>query len=148
VNPNQLLTYDQLVTAICLLREAGGESLPVKAAVLSVIHNRANDPRHRWPRTLHEVVLQKYQFSSFNANDPNVTKWPKASVVGDWLAFWDCVGVVLGPFLADATGGAQFYHDVSIAPPAEAWLGKGRTVEELERMKTLELGRLVFYAIP
>jgi spore germination cell wall hydrolase CwlJ-like protein len=72
---------DSILARLCLWREARGESLAAKAAVLAVLRNRANDPKNRWPKTLAGVVTQPFQFSSMNRNDPNVTAWPKAPTV-------------------------------------------------------------------
>ena len=147
---------DSILCRLCLWREARSESLAAKAAVLAVIRNRANDPKNRWPKTLAGVVTQKSQFSSFNANDPGVTAWPKAPMVisgipvknPDWQAWLDSCAVWDAPLAADPTNGANFYHDSSIPPPAVAWLGVGHTVADLEALKTCEIGKLAFYRIP
>lgn len=141
------LTYDQWVASLGIWREARGESMPAKAAVFAVMQNRAEDSRFRWPRTLSAVVTQPYQFSSFNANDSNVTKWPNPLHLPDWNAFLDCCSVVTAALQADPTDGANFYYDSSILPPAEAWLGKGHSVEELMAKKTCQIGRLSFFKI-
>jgi len=145
---------DSILCRLCIWREARGESIAAKAAVLAVLRNRANDPKNRWPKTLAGVVLQPFQFSSFNANDPNVTAWPKvppASMVGgsaDWPAWLDSCAAYDAPLTADPVGGAQFYHDSSIPPPAVAWLGPGHTVADLEALRTATIGRLSFYRLP
>lgn len=143
---------DSILVRLCLWREARGESLAAKAAVLAVIRNRANDPKNRWPKTLAGIVTQKFQFSSFNANDPNVTAWPKATVTiapsSDWIAWLNCGTVYDAAIGADPTHGATHYHDKSIPPPAVAWLGPGKTVADLEALKTCEIGNLAFYRIP
>lgn len=139
---------DSILCRLCLWREARGESLAAKAAVLAVIRNRANDPKNRWPKTLAGVVTQKFQFSSFNAKDPNVTAWPKYGSHADWIAWLDCCAVYDAPLTADPTSGATHYHDKSIPPPAIAWLGHGKTVADLEALKTCEICSLVFYRIP
>lgn len=143
---------DSILCRLAIWREARGESLAGKAAVLAVIRNRANDPKNRWPKTLAGVVLQPFQFSSFSANDPNVTAWPKAptkpGTPPDWAAWLDCCHVYDAPLTADPTNGATHYHDKSIPPPAVAWLGSRKTVADLEALKTCEIGSLVFYRIP
>ncbi len=139
---------DSILCRLCLWREARSESMAAKAAVLAVIRNRANDPKNRWPKLLAGVVLQPFQFSSFNASDPNVTAWPKYGSHADWLAWLDCNAVYDAPLTADPTNGATHYHDSSIPPPAVAWLGAGHTVADLEALKTCEIGKLSFYRIP
>lgn len=144
---------DSILCRLCLWREARGESLAAKAAVLAVIRNRANDPKNRWPKTLAGVVTQHAQFSSFNANDPNVTAWPHPPKVPtipnlDWQAWLDAGTVYDAAIGADSTNGATHYHDKSIPPPAVAWLGPGKTVADLEALKTCEIGNLAFYRVP
>lgn len=138
---------DSILCRLCLWREARGESLAAKAAVLAVIRNRANDAKNRWPKTLAGVVTQRFQFSSFNANDPNVTKWPIGLAIPDRQAWLDCCAVYDTPLTADPTQSATHYHDKSIPPPAVAWLGSGKTVADLEALKTCEIGSLVFYRL-
>lgn len=135
------------LAALCLYREARGESLAAKTAVWAVIKNRAADPRKRWPTDVVGVVIQPYQFSSFNKTDANVTNWPHPKRQGDWKAYLDCWTVLETVLEADPTGGAQFYHDSSIAPPVRAWLGNGKTEADLLKCKTAEIGRLSFYRI-
>lgn len=146
---------DSILCRLCLYREARGESLAGKAAVLAVIRNRANDPKNRWPKTLAGVVTQHAQFSSFNANDPNVTAWPhppKVSTIPnlDWQAWLDCGAVYDAPLTADSTDGGVYYCDVS--EPLDAFavsiLGPGKTTADLEACKTATIGRLSFFAIP
>src|SRR6185369_2678542 len=109
-------------------------------------------PKNRWPKTLAGVVLQPFQFSSFNRNDANVVAWPKATTTlapsADWIAWLNCGAVYDAAIGADPTSGATHYHDKSIAPPAVAWLGPGKTVADLEALKTCEIGKLAFYRIP
>lgn len=52
--------------------EARGENTAGREAVAQVIVNRKNDPR--FPNTIEGVVTQRYQFSTWNANDPNRSK--------------------------------------------------------------------------
>lgn len=102
------MTYDGLLEALCLFREARGASMAARAGVLAVIRNRVADPR--WPNTSAEVVTQPKQFSSFNQNDPNVTKWPTQKNVVEWQAWNECIAVTEAPLTADPTMGANHYH--------------------------------------
>ncbi len=143
---------DSFLCRLCLYREARGESLAAKAAVLAVIRNRANDPKNRWPKTLAQVVTQHAQFSSFNANDPNVIRWPEPPPVGwvaDWQAWLDCATVYDAPLTASAVGSAQYYCDVS--EPLDAFavsiLGPGKTAADLEACRTATIGRLIFFHV-
>lgn len=60
--------------ALCVWREARGESARGRRLVAQAIENRVIDPR--WPDTYVSVITQPWQFSAFNANDPNATKFP------------------------------------------------------------------------
>jgi N-acetylmuramoyl-L-alanine amidase len=63
-----------MMLALCIWREARGEPLEGKLMVGQVVENRVND--RRWPDTFESVILQKWQFSAFNPNDPNALKLP------------------------------------------------------------------------
>lgn len=96
--------------------------------------NRINDPQKRWPRAIHQVVLQPRQFSSFNvihkpelgkniaSVDPNVSKWPDISNDVEYRKFIMCcdvVGVSLGD---DPTRGANHYENCAQANlPLPGW---------------------------
>ena len=105
------LTASQFMEALALYREGRGESMPAKAAMLSVIRNRTLDPQYRWPRTTTGVITQPFQFSSFNPNDPNAKLWPPGpGNPGQVQAWLDCCSVVTTPMTADPTDGAVFYE--------------------------------------
>lgn len=141
---DESLQASRYLTALCLYREARGASQAAKAAVLAVIRNRATDARRRWPTDELKVIIQPYQFSSFNLNDPNTRKFPIPGDV-EWKAWLDCLAVVDAGLTADPTGGACFYHDKSILPPAKSWLGKNATVDDLLKYKTVDIGPFSFY---
>ena len=155
-----LAAYDQNLAAIVLWREARGVSsirrTEVFRGIMHVILNRMADAEKRWPRTIRDVILQPYQFSSFNyaenkllrtvTCDPNAVKWPKEKNPADWAAFLDACAVVNDPGF-DLTQGANHYHDTSIAPPYVAWLGKDATLADLQKRKTVQIGPIVFYKI-
>ncbi len=103
---------DSILGRLCLYREGRGESLAGKAAILAVLRNRTTDSRGRWPKSIAGVVTQHAQFSSFNANDPNVTAWPSPNHPPDWLAWLDCCAVYDTPLTADPTHGANSYHSI------------------------------------
>src|SRR5215210_7568068 len=73
--------------ALCVYREARGESMIGKLLVAQTIENRVVDAR--WPDTYIGVITQPLQFSAFNKSDPNVTVFPKE----DDLAWLDCVAI-------------------------------------------------------
>ena len=110
----------EAVLAMCLWGEARGGTLEAKAAVASVILNRVKAKAGRfWPieaQSLNEkvrgVILRPWQFSCFNADDPNRAKLLKPEQ-HDTLAVWhECAGVAamaLDGLLTDPTRGADHY---------------------------------------
>lgn len=124
------MTYDEFMGALCLFREARGASMPAKAAIWQVIQNRANDAAKRWPRTIHDVITQPYQFSSFLASDPNVTVWPTERHPLDWSAWLDCCAAVNTPLGGD-TVGATNYESLPDGAPKPAWCAKMTLVETI-----------------
>lgn len=78
-----ILLLRRFVLALCVWREARGESPRGKRLVAQTIENRVQDKR--WPETYVGVITQPFQFSSFNANDPNATKFPSETDEG-WPA--------------------------------------------------------------
>ena len=130
--------------ALCIYREARGESIDGKRGVAHVIANRANQPSWwnspaaDYPTLWHATILKPWQFSSFNSNDPNSNKWPH----DDDPAWTECLsvasGVYLGMDMPDPTDGAQYYYDTSIGWP-KAW------GSESEYTNTFNTGRLKFW---
>jgi N-acetylmuramoyl-L-alanine amidase len=127
------LTPEELME-LCVYREARGEGMIGKRGVAWTIQNRATHPSW-WGHDIRGVVTKPFQFSSFNADDPNSNVWPE-----DSDAFQDCItacsGVLAGTD-TDPTQGAQYYHDISIETPL-AWVNAGYQL-------TLAVGRLKFF---
>lgn len=134
------LTTDQFILALCIFREARGESLPAKAGMLAVIRNRASDPKYRWPRTTTGVITEPFQFSSFNPADPNAKVWPDVSLgPGGWQAWADCCDLVAAPLEADPTNGATNYEATPDGKELPAWADPAK--------KTVQIGRTRFYKL-
>lgn len=74
MSADAVLLLRRFVLALCVWREARGETPKGKRLVAQVIENRVQDKR--WPDSYLGVITQPWQFSSFNANDPNATKFP------------------------------------------------------------------------
>lgn len=123
INPNNLL-WDKsrdinqqrelvLLTATVYL-EARGESRTGKIAVAYVIMNRYRNKR-RFPNTIQGVILQKYQFSSWNdywyykkAFDPAIKVWE------------ECLEAALVAYLGtedDPTNGADHFWSPKYTTP-------------------------------
>lgn len=133
------MTYDQFMEALCLFREARGSSFQAKTGVLAVIKNRVADPR--WPSTSADVITQPKQFSSFNANDPNVTKWPTQHNTTDWGAWIDCQTVVttFSWLQADPTHGATNYHSIPDGQPQPSWADPSKLTATIGPFKFFRL---------
>ncbi|MGN1091616.1 MAG: cell wall hydrolase [Alphaproteobacteria bacterium] len=96
--------------------EARGEGIRGMQAVANVIMNRVNAGRW-YGRTVEDVVLKPYQFSCWNANDPNL---PKLKSVNEKdTQFSNAKGLARLAYednLVDITGGATHYHAAGITP--------------------------------
>jgi spore germination cell wall hydrolase CwlJ-like protein len=131
---------DLALLELCCWREARGEQFDGQRGVCHVIRNRSLVPSW-WnghiAGSLSRVILQKYQFSSFNPGDPNETKWP----ADDDPAFAECCAAAMPVYLGydeDNTAGACWYYDTSIGWP-KAWGDQNLYVQ------TLAVGRLLFW---
>ncbi len=108
---------DRFLLALCIWREARGESVRGKELVAWTIVNRSVDARHRWPATIAGVVLQPLQFSSFNATDPNAVKFPMSAMAS--LAGWEeCVNVADTALASSPPMVVNHYHVIGLSP---AW---------------------------
>jgi spore germination cell wall hydrolase CwlJ-like protein len=141
--------YQLLMAALCVWREARGESGEVQRAVAWTIRNRSNvdegrsvakqPPRFGGPQ-LAGVVTKHFQFSSFNAGDPNATKFPLESEPIGWKAWESCMREVDNVYYAgapDPTNGATHYFDASLDNNLPTW------AQQMTR--TAVIGRLRFY---
>lgn len=134
------LTASEFMEALCIYREARGETDAAKAAMLAVIRNRAaQSPKYGWPKNTTGVIVQPWQFSSFNADDPNAKVWPDSTSPGRWQAWLDCCNVVLTPMLADPTDGANHYEAVPDPAKRPKWADPAKM--------TCEIGKTRFYKL-
>lgn len=102
-----------LITAACLILEAGGEGTKGMESVLEVVHTRAQ------ALTLGAVVLQRKQFSAFNG-----ISWQEAVARARRHARWDeALKLASEPVKTDWTRGADHYCTTRISP----YWAKGRT---------------------
>lgn len=105
-------SYQPFLMALCLWREARGQSDDAKRGVLHVILNRAaarfrgSDPA--------SVILWPYQFSSFNVKDPNAALIPTPINPYVWKSWLACCAIVDAPG-DDPTGGALMYESEPLA---------------------------------
>lgn len=127
--------YEAVLAALCIWREARGTQPDAQLGVWWVIKNRTVDPHHRWPQTISGVVLQPYQFSSFNHNDVNSTKWPAFSDA----AFAACCDIVDAPGISDPTLGANSYHSIPPDEQPPSWADDSKI--------TTKIGPFTFYKL-
>jgi hypothetical protein len=109
--------------------EARGEGAEGLSAVAHVVFNRVARQTY-WGKTIEEVCLRPYQFSCWNANDPNRPQLLKLTSANGIYA----LALQLAQQLLDldsmerarqdTTGGATHYHARTISPPRWA---RGRT---------------------
>jgi spore germination cell wall hydrolase CwlJ-like protein len=108
---------DDLITlARTLYGEARGEGEAGRIAVAWVVRNRLKRPK-RFRATIREICQQPWQFSCWNASDPNRAKILAASSADP--VFADCIEVarrVLDDEADDPTHGADFYCVSSLTP--------------------------------
>lgn len=104
---------ERCLLALCVWREARGETPLGRRLVAQVVLNRVDDSR--WPHDVVDVILQPFQFSSFNKNDPNAVRWPGE----DDPAWADCVAATDERLAATVPiTPATHYHAAGLAP---AW---------------------------
>ena len=119
--------YDLFLMALCVWREARGETMDAKKAVAWVIRNRADRPSWWGGPSVASVVLHPYQFSSFNHNDPNSSKLPTP---GDpsWSASLIAAQIAFVKSESDPTSGAVDYYDRSMDADPPPWAKDGSLV--------------------
>jgi len=128
--------YPFTLLALCIWREARGESATTKLAVAWSIRNRVVRGGW-WGNTWPTVILKPYQYSSFNANDPNATKLP-GPADASWFDSLNAANDVFDtPIAPDPTGGATSYFDKSLDNNPPAWAA--------EKIHTCDIGSLHFY---
>ena len=114
--------------ALCIYREARGECYDAKLGVGWVIRNRCQmSPAQGFRPTADEEILRKWQFSSFNDNDPNSGRYPEPGPTWD-----DCMKAALeSSDPANTVPPAAFYRAVFYwSPPlTETPKGWGNVIE-------------------
>ena len=131
-------SYERLVLALTIWREARGEDHKTKVAVACSIRNRVLHPKW-WGNDYVSVCTKKWQYSSMTAtSDPQLGLWPSITD----FSFAECMeiadAVIDGELSTPIeTHGADSYYDDSIAPPK--WATPDKFVGKL--------GKLNFYNI-
>lgn len=118
--------------ALCLWREARGESVEAKIAVGMCILNRVARPSW-WGASVMEVIFKKWQFSSLtDPDDKQLTKWPTRDDSA-WESCLTIAGNLLTNKYENPVPGADSYHDVSI--PAPYWAKPEQFVGQIGRLR-------------
>lgn len=107
-----------------LYGEAKANDATDATAIACVVMNRVELPN--WPNDVESVCLQPYQFSCWNANDPNRTRIFKATRGNHW--FSRCLNIATEAVdgkLADPTTRSTHYHTPAVKP---AWSRKRKPV--------------------
>lgn len=114
--------------------EARGEGKDGMTAVASVIMNRVH--RGGWfGKTVSSVCKMPWQFSCWNANDPNCQKMLDITDIDKQYAQALVIAQkAVDGQLPDSTGGATHYHEYKINPK---WAKKLK--------KTTQIGNHIFY---
>lgn len=125
------------IVARTLFGEARGESVLGMIAVAWVIKNRADNPGW-WGRSVETVCLKPYQFSCWNADDPNAPflRGNKIIPPREYMLAREAAVAVLEGHEPDPTGGATHYYSTSMRKPPK-WAASGT--------KTVQIGRHIFY---
>lgn len=129
--------YPQILGAIAVWREGRGQSAEARRGIWWVLQNRIGNPLFR--PSLVRVILQPWQFSSFNANDPNVTKFPNEAVAMDWQAWLEILEMVENPG-TDNTGGSCYYESFPIEQLAEVrakspWFAEDKLACQIDQVR-------------
>ncbi len=117
--PSQAGALDSSVETLArtLWGEARGETKAGREAIASVVLNRLKKPQ-QFGGTIEEVCLKPFQFSCWNANDPNLPKLK--AVDSNDPVFAECLSIAENAAkstLSDPTNGADHYHAKGIIPP-------------------------------
>lgn len=111
------------VLARTIWGEARGDDGTGMHAVANVIMNRfakaqqSNAKGRQFGRSVSEIVQKPFQFSAWNANDPNFAKM--LAVTTDDAEFQVAIAIAqlaLEGQLTDITGGADHYHTAAVNP--------------------------------
>lgn len=129
--------YPFALASLCCWREARGEPIEAKIGQAWCIRNRVDNPSW-WGKDWVSVILKPYQFSAFNAGDPNATKFPQI-IDASWQACLQAVEMVWNKSVPDPTNGATHYFDKSLDSNHPAWAKDGSMIQ------TVAIGGLRFW---
>ena len=127
---------DLVTLARTVWGEARGEGQTGMEAVANVVLNRVKRQSY-WGRTVEEVCRKPYQFSCWNAGDPNRGQMLRLDAADASYALARRIAdAALRHQLPDTTNGATHYHARALLPPPH-WARA--------HLPCAELGRHIFY---
>jgi hypothetical protein len=132
--------YDFGMLPLVAWREAQDQGYAGMFAVCCVARNRVNNPSiYGWDYP--SVIMKKWQFSSFNWNDPNSQKEPHTDTDAAFgVALQAAVDCYTGA--DDTTGGATVYYDRSLDPDSRPdWATDG------SHTATCDIGDFHFFKV-
>lgn len=121
MNFTKLIPADIDIMARTIYGEGRGESQQARVAIGCVLLNRWRSTTGQWAKddTLSTTCLRPWQFSAWNAGDPNMDKMMRVTVNNK--TFRQCMQAALTALDSpDITNGARHYHTVSMGWP-RAW---------------------------
>jgi N-acetylmuramoyl-L-alanine amidase len=124
--------YAVVLLGICVWREARGESPEAQAGVAWSIMNRASKPSW-WGHDVVSCILMPAQYSSFNKNDPNSTKFPLETDTA-FIAIMNMIENIP----VDPTGGATSYYDSSMDSAPPYWAKSMTMVSKIGNLRFLK----------
>ena len=125
--------------ALCIWREARGESYEAKLGVAWTIKNRCSQaPKEGFKPDIAGNILKPWAFSSFMEGDPNSVKYP-AETDPSWQF---SMTAAIDP-AADPTNKAVFYYSLPLTAPPKAWGEVGKHIEHSATIGGLEFYRLI-----
>ena len=109
--------WELCLLALCAWREARSQGFQGMLGVCWSVRNRVNNPNW-WGKDWEEVVEKKWQYSSFNPDDPNTKLLPgdpaKDQAWADALMAAEQAYAARG---VDPTQGATHYYSTSMKTP-------------------------------
>lgn len=124
-------SWELCLLALCAWREARDQGLTGMLAVCWSVRNRVNNPSW-WGKDFEDVIEKKFQYSSFNPDDPNDKLLPgDPSKDPAWAAALTAAEAAYTGTGTDPTNGATHYFSVSMKTPP-AWVTASGTVFEIQ----------------
>jgi N-acetylmuramoyl-L-alanine amidase len=128
--------YDVVLLGLCCWREAQNQPKVAQIGQAWSVRNRvdaAHPPGHPlwWGSGYVGVILQPWQYSSFNHNDSNAVKMPFQSDPA-WQQCLEVAQDVWQGLVPDPTDGSTHYYDASLDANPPKWATDGSMVHAMD----------------